>query len=814
MTEFWRLALFLLVFGLFLNTVLAVIPSHSTKIFAVTNDGEGLEAELSLRIESGTGKVFSGVDALVGTSTQNAFKVALDVAKNYVTIVDNYDYYFEIKSSASIVDGPSAGSATAVLLVSMLQNNELPQTVAMTGTVSENGSIGTVGGVFEKSRVASESGIELFMIPRGEARQVARTPNGIESVNLIEYAPREWGIKIIEVDTIDDALELAFSDIASIDVQQHIDASEELFIPESIPFHPKLEPLHDITEDYLQQAQTRLEEARNALNTTILSDNQLVSVMFDSLVESETVLEDAQNLYDQNFLYSAANSAFTAVVNAMIVKDIAQNPSILNENSTLFESKLEQLQLELSLQKMRLNGRILVDQVDWQIAAQQRWLWAQNNVHELLTTQTIVIQTDGINGVNTVQLDKLRDYEFAMAWKEIAEVFSLELQNATVQIQEIQSFRTIAEQELVKAENLLPLIGLDERVDIQRRFDGAKTAQSLDWFLPMAADASSVSFLIQAEEQMDGKGLPELEELLNQKIMGLDQKVGEEKPFVWARIYLDHARYFQQAIQYYKEKNRTSQAVNAAKSGVSVVFLAESAFESHEQIYNQINQLPTVPFDPEPFVPPTGFEWNDWWTIAFVLIFLLAIIIVWLLFQLRKHKKMGAGEPISSKSLREQSREFVRQSAELDRKLVQGKLSHEAYFKKRDELFERFSHVRAQQLSTPTGHLAELGTRIKVLEKDLRELRKSLNRGEVSQPEFVERFEEVQRRLKENQGELEKSRVLVSKGFSPLPSSNLPVIQKAGLPSKTKPSQVLQDIAKEIKKPVKKSQSKKKRTRK
>ncbi len=763
-----RWLVFFLVLLVSAVSVQAIISQHSTKIFAITNDGKGLSADLDLRISPGTGKIFSGVDALVGTSTQNAYKTALEATKKYFPNANQYDYYFSINSTASIVDGPSAGAATALLMVSMLQDKRIPAVVAMTGTLSDNGQVGTVGGVFEKSKAASDAGIKLFLIPKGEARQVTRTAEGIKSVNLVEYAPKQWGLKVVEVENLDDALSFAFSDIESIDINKEIEESNIIFVPEPIPFSPKVAPLHGITEKYLERAKEQLKDAKAELNTTILTDTELVQVMFESVSESEKVLDQAQKLYDQNFLYSAANFAFTAAVNAMLVKDIAQNPSILNENSTVFKEKLGKLKKELDSLKERLDGRILSDQLDWQVAAQQRWLWAYNNVENLENTQTIVIRTPGEQGISSPQLDRLRDFEFAVAWKIAVDDFSLELQNARQQTANSSIFEEYADEQLINAENSLPLVQDDERVDIQRRMDGAKTAQSLNWFLPEAADAASVSALIEAEQEIKGKDLNQLEALLNQKISALDEKLLEEKPFVWARIYLDHARYFQQAVQYHQKQGRTAQALDAVQGGISVVFLAQSAFETHQKIYSLAANAPSTPYNPEPFKPlPVDNQKQYYWVLALAGFLFVSAIIILLVAFLQKRKETSGEGPVSS-------RQLLRQSAELDKQFAQAKIGKEEYLKKRGQLAEELMKTQEQKGVPSEAEIGKVGNRISGLEKELFELSKSLKAGTVSEQQFSQKVDSIQKQLQETKAQLEnhEARVATAKKESePKPES-------------------------------------------
>ena len=118
----------------------------------------------------------------------------------------DFDYKFSIKSSASLVEGPSAGAAMALMIITQLEDRPLPEYVSVTGTVDEDGTIGTVGGVFEKAIAASEQGIKLFLIPKGEARRIEKLDEGVKSINLVQYMPAKYGIKVVEVETIQEVL--------------------------------------------------------------------------------------------------------------------------------------------------------------------------------------------------------------------------------------------------------------------------------------------------------------------------------------------------------------------------------------------------------------------------------------------------------------------------------------------------------------------------------------------------------------------------------------------------------------------------------
>jgi len=216
------------------------------KIFAVTTEGKGLSADLKLSIQPGSGRVWSSVAPLVGTTTQNAEIVAVELAKTYSSEVSDHDYLFEIKSEASVVEGPSAGSAMALLVVSALRDKKIPKEVGITGTIAEDGSVGPVGGIFEKSQEAARIGIKLFMIPKGEARQTVKLPDGVQTISLPDYALKEWGMKVVEVSSLDEAFKLAFTSIEKIDVNSSQQEPLQVFMPSPIKQARSLSPLQKL----------------------------------------------------------------------------------------------------------------------------------------------------------------------------------------------------------------------------------------------------------------------------------------------------------------------------------------------------------------------------------------------------------------------------------------------------------------------------------------------------------------------------------------------------------------------------------------
>ena len=72
------------------------------------------------------------------------------------------------------VGGPSAGLAFSLALISKLSNPELisGRNIAVTGTISESGRVGSVGGIDQKLVAARNAGATIVVIPKVNCRDI------------------------------------------------------------------------------------------------------------------------------------------------------------------------------------------------------------------------------------------------------------------------------------------------------------------------------------------------------------------------------------------------------------------------------------------------------------------------------------------------------------------------------------------------------------------------------------------------------------------------------------------------------------------
>ena len=82
------------------------------------------------------------------------------------------DWQFPVKVSVHTQDigGPSAGLAMTLGIIDKLNGGRLTggRVVAATGTIDQNGNVGDVGGVAEKTIAVERAGATVFFVPKVE----------------------------------------------------------------------------------------------------------------------------------------------------------------------------------------------------------------------------------------------------------------------------------------------------------------------------------------------------------------------------------------------------------------------------------------------------------------------------------------------------------------------------------------------------------------------------------------------------------------------------------------------------------------------
>jgi len=633
--------------ALFCLLVLAqavLAETAKASVYAIDTEGKAMSADLVLEIEKGDGEVYTNTTPLVGTTTQNAAKEAIyALAAYFPSKVKEYDFKYSIISNASLVEGPSAGAAMALLAYSLLSGKSIPAEVSITGTISRDGFVGPVGGVFEKSHKASETGIKLFMIPKGEARQIVNLPvEGIKKIDLIAYATENWNLKVVEVATLDEVITLAFTPIQEIEVVEGTPLEDIEFEPKPITASEKLMPVREITSKFIQETELLMAQAKTSINATLLNEPSLINELLFRLQRADETLKQAKLQLDANYLYSAANSAFIAKVETMLVENIAENPSLVAlDSSTVFDLKLSELEQLIQELEEDFKGPTPKEGLEWFVSGQQRLGWAKNNLVKLKTTQTIIVSESKEEAYAEI-LSRLEDFEFANAWASVAKDFLGIAKKSKQFILIEQDYKPTAEKHLAEAENAFTANGEEDLEDIGRRVNGARIAFDNNWLFSTTFDSLSALALVNAKKITAEKTLEEGRDILTQKINELTATLdGSKREQYWARLYLDHARYFLNAADFFKEKNLRAKEVESINNGISLVYLAENTFIAAEEVYDYAWQKKSFTIAEATKAAEKPFALEDeryllFLAIQMALIVLLFVVIILLLYNFHK----------------------------------------------------------------------------------------------------------------------------------------------------------------------------------
>ncbi len=117
----------------------------------------------------------------------SAFNAASVVRKVTGQEIANYDVHVNIIGGGRI-DGPSAGVAILLAIISAIQERPIHQDIAVTGEVSIRGQAKAVGGIFEKIYGAKQAGIREVFVPRENEKDV---PVGLKGITVTPVATVE-----------------------------------------------------------------------------------------------------------------------------------------------------------------------------------------------------------------------------------------------------------------------------------------------------------------------------------------------------------------------------------------------------------------------------------------------------------------------------------------------------------------------------------------------------------------------------------------------------------------------------------------------
>jgi len=138
----------------------------------------------------------------LGDVMQESIQAALTVVRSRANSLgikqdfyEKYDVHIHVPEGATPKDGPSAGGAMAISLISIFTGIPVRADTAMTGEITLRGQILKIGGLKEKLLAAKRGGIKNVIIPKDNEPDLQEIPDQItKSLNIL---PVEWIDEVI-----------------------------------------------------------------------------------------------------------------------------------------------------------------------------------------------------------------------------------------------------------------------------------------------------------------------------------------------------------------------------------------------------------------------------------------------------------------------------------------------------------------------------------------------------------------------------------------------------------------------------------------
>ncbi|MBR3851012.1 MAG: endopeptidase La [Fibrobacter sp.] len=180
-------------------------PGHHGVITGLAWTSVGGEIlTLECKLLSGKGHLL--LTGKLGDVMKESAQIALSLVRERLqrfgidpAIVKKTDIHIHVPEGAVPKDGPSAGIALTLALLSAFTRRPVSPDIAFTGEVSLTGDLLPIGGLNEKALAAQEAGVKTLYLPEGNKKDVTELP-----------APAKKGLKIHTKKHIDEIIKELF----------------------------------------------------------------------------------------------------------------------------------------------------------------------------------------------------------------------------------------------------------------------------------------------------------------------------------------------------------------------------------------------------------------------------------------------------------------------------------------------------------------------------------------------------------------------------------------------------------------------------
>jgi predicted S18 family serine protease len=516
----------------------------SMMVPAVTGE-QGQMLIMSVEVVPGHGDIFMSTAPYVGMQTQNSERIAVSVATRLLEQnAKECDFLFRIGgdiNETEAVDGPSAGAAMTLIVLSALGNATVLDTISMTGTIEPDGSVGPVGSVNAKATAAAKEGATLFLTPKLEMYERL----------LLSGSRKNYDMRVIEVRDIFEAAAIVLGGEIPPEENRTYRGTE---LPENLSayylnFTPQIARFAAIANKTLEDTEKEVADAKVRGNGE-----------FDSYFDGE--LAAARTLLDKNYHYTGANIAFLTGVDASIVGRPTNGVEL---NATIRE-------VEACLAGLR-KPALREDTFEEVFGGEARMNWARLKLDDVKN-----MTGEG----EDVLIYKLRELEYAKGWCTLAgRLFGYE---GTGRKLNERSLQTLAKEKLEEAKGAVS----GEESDSDWHLRAAEAAYEVGDYGAVLYDSAYASGMSEATVELVDQTPAGLK-------TGVDAFMGEEVEGLWPNLY-------KMQVSYYSESGSTDLAT-AFKMAVFVDALAGTNDAARKTLFEAGQEEQLVEQVPAPVKP-------------------------------------------------------------------------------------------------------------------------------------------------------------------------------------------------------------------
>ncbi len=365
----------------------------------ILSNNSGSLTTFTLVVTSGDGYVAINGPSSVGNSTFDSAQAAVMYATQYLGLnYSNYNFTYTISDNNQSVSGPSAGAAMTMLAISALSGRRLRPDFTMTGTISSNGTIGVIGGVYDKADAAKLNGMEFIMVPA--------VPASSQENELYYLVQQNFGIPLVQVANISQAAYYAFNNVSV--------SGDETYYNFYTDYNPGALPYANLScsNNCSVSAFSRL--ANFTLNTSQYEIDSITQPGFGNVTRQlSSVINESRQIASRGYFYAAADIGFLDYINAYYFasSDATRRGGLATlQNASAYCESLSAPQLTES-------------NYEWVIAGELRQAWGSYTISSVVSAysqNTSALDTDEVldalySGAEGIGWCKAASFMYGMA---------------------------------------------------------------------------------------------------------------------------------------------------------------------------------------------------------------------------------------------------------------------------------------------------------------------------------------------------------------------------------------------------------------